>query len=188
MRQHVSNNLYDYHKKVEGYSPLPYRDGMGVLTQGVGHTADAAYPIEEGVLWSDEKIFEVWKHDIKEAETLANTWLNAKINQVWFDVTVDLIFNCGKPKTYLALLNEGDLAGARKQIVRWIYDNGIVFIGLVKRRFANYAMTLGDDWLPFVECKSTNRDVTDLNILIKEYGYELIPDSKSKWRLTIIKD
>lgn len=179
----VSDTLLNLHILAEGKVSTPYLDGGGVLTQGIGHTSDEVYPIIEGVSWSDDMIYEVWRHDISEAVRLANHWLEHPVPQEWFDVTVDLIFNCGKPKTYLAYLNLGEFDLAREQILRWIYDGGKVYLGLVKRRFANYAITLGDEWEPFLRCNATGKNLKPLNDLIAKYGYEVLRSSRTNFYL-----
>lgn len=182
-KMNVSDTLLELHIQAEGKVKTPYLDSGGVLTQGIGHTSDEKYPIVEGVSWSDEKIYEVWKHDISEAVRLANLWLEHTVPQEWFDVTVDLIFNCGKPKTYLSYLNLNEFDLAREQILRWIYDNGKVYLGLVKRRFADYAITLGDDWRPFLKCNATSTQIKPLNDLIAKYDYELVRSSRTNFYL-----
>lgn len=179
----VSDVLRDFHVAAEGKHNEAYKDGSGVLTIGIGHIDKRIAPFDEGTVWSDETVFKVWRRDLANAEASANRWLNRYIPQCQFDATVDLIFNVGKPKTYLAMLNEGRPDEAKDQILRWIYDNGKVYIGLVKRRFADWALFQGQDWRPFLLCNAREGNLDPLNDLIEPLGYQLVLNHRTNFRL-----
>lgn len=185
MMRQVSKDYAEFCDAFEGCSLKAYKDSGGVVTIGRGHVSDAEYPIDINTVYTKEQAEQVWLHDLKEATTLANSWLNNPfaLTDHMFDVTVDLIFNAGKTRTYLQMLNEGNYQGARDQILRWIYDNGIVQIGLVKRCFARYMYFKDEPYSQFVTCNATSRNTKPLNDLINPLGYKLIFDSKTKFRL-----
>lgn len=181
--QNVSENLCEFQKHFEGVRYKPYRDTGGVLTIGIGHTNKDLYYFDENSVWTDDDVFQAWSIDIQEAVASANRYLVNDVEQNVFDVTVDLIFNCGKPRTYVDMLNAGDYDGARAQILRWIYDNGKVQLGLVKRCFARYMYFVGDDYMDFVNCRANFKNLKPLNDLIEPLGYFIRSDSKTQFRL-----
>ena len=187
----ISEHYAEFCDAYEGVSLTPYKDSAGILTIGRGHVSDSTYPFDENTVYTPEMVEKVWRHDLSEAISLANNWLNNPhaLDDRVFDMTVDLIFNCGKPRTYIQLLNEGDYDRAKDQLLRWIYvtsgDSRLVNVGLVKRCFGRYMYYLGEDYQPFTpnNCNATSRNIQPLNILIMPLGYQLIPDSKTKFRL-----
>lgn len=179
----ASDVLFDLQAVAEGKEHKAYYDTGGVATIGVGHTNQATGRFDMTSVWSEDQIYTVWKKDLADAVSKANLWLNREIEQSQFDATVDLIFNVGKPKTYLAKLNEGDIEGALEQIPRWVYDNGKVYLGLVKRRFADYALFRGEDWKPFLLCNARSGYLDPLNELTTQYGYYVRFDSRTNFRI-----
>lgn len=187
----VSENYANFCDAYEGVSLTPYKDSAGILTIGRGHTSDPTYPFDENTVYSMEMVEQVWKHDLNDAVTKANKWLNNPhaFDYHIFDMTVDLIFNVGRPRTYLQKLNGGDLDGARDQLLRWIYVSSggshVVNVGLVKRCFGRYMYYVGEDYTIFTpnKCVATSRNIKPLNDLIDNFGYKLIPDSKTRFRL-----
>lgn len=73
----------------EGFSARPYRDAVGVLTQGYGHTGSGI-----GGTWSPAKGLRVMRSD---ADTVAQVvrGLPIKLNQQQFDALVSFGFNLG---------------------------------------------------------------------------------------------
>lgn len=179
----ASQTLYELHIAAEGKKNKAYYDTGSVLTIGVGHIDKRTAFFDENTEWDEETIHKVWTMDLKNAVDNANRWLVREVPQNVFDATVDLIFNVGKPKTYMLKLNEGDFDGARDQILRWIYDNGKVYLGLVKRRFADWALFQGRDWRPFMLCSARQGNLEPLNHLIEPYGYQVVYSHKTNYRL-----
>jgi lysozyme len=89
--------------------------------------------------WLDE--------DLKEAEDAVNRLVKVPLTQGQFDALASFVFNLGEGQfsksTLLKLLNAGSYDGARDQFKRWVYDNGKVQPGLVKRRMGE-AERFGD--------------------------------------------
>lgn len=122
-------------RKSEGLRLKAYRDGGGVLTIGYGHTGpDVA---------QNKKI------TVDEAEALLNTdathaadsvlqLTNGVVSQGQLDALTDFVFNLGSSKlqssTLLKKHKAGNYAGAAAEFGRWIYDNGRIAEGLIKRR------------------------------------------------------
>lgn len=170
----VSDVLWEFHKIFEGYEPRAYRDSVGVLTIGVGHANQDTAPFSEGDEWDDEHIHEVWLLDVQRAEELANGWIHRDVPQPFFDTAVDIIFNVGRrPTTFINNLNAGDLEAAAYQILRWVYAGGRVELGLVRRRFAAYAMCLQDNWYDVAMTPLSSKNLDPFNAMIARYGFAI---------------
>lgn len=134
----------------EGFRASPYQDGGGVWTQGYGCTY---HPSGRRVMPTEAPI--------TEAQGLA--WLErmalAVLLRVRLMVVIDLTDNEAAALTSLAynegtyavggstlirLLNTGRRAAAKAQFDAWVYDNGEVIPGLVRRRAAEAALFAGD--------------------------------------------
>lgn len=139
----VSNDLLRFIASFEGVSAEAYKDSGGVLTIGVGHTNQDIAPFDKNSVWEPDKIKEVLLLDLESAIRTTDRLLKCDVPQAMYDMSVDLVFNAGNAPTYFRLMNEGDFAGARDQLLRWIYDNGKVQLGLVKRCFARYMTLMG---------------------------------------------
>lgn len=176
----ASDTLWEFHKAFEGVRYRAYYDSVGKLTIGVGHANQDIEPFDEDSEWDDDKCYDVWQRDLTRAEELANGWLRREVPQPFFDMLVDLIYNTGRqPRTYMQDLNAGDYEAAVHQLLRWVYAQGHVLLGLVKRRFAGFAMCLGDNWYEIAQCPLSKDNLEDFNRLISRYGYAVEPDEMS---------
>lgn len=189
----VSDELAEFHKCAEGFSNSTYRDSGNVLTIGIGHANQETAAFEEGDTWSDHKCLDVWKADIDVAVRKANEYIGVDdVPDGLFDAYVDLIFNVGfKPNTMTRYIDKGDFDNAARQLTRWIFVNGQVELGLVKRRMAMYAHTQGDDWREIMNypLSSKNSDsIKGFNELIAKYGFELnsCPNTKARYELKAV--
>lgn len=119
----------------EGKEHKAYQDTGGVWTNGVGHTGP---DVHEGQVVDDLQIFIWLKEDLKEAEDAVNRLVKVPLTQGQFDALVSFVFNLGETQfansTLLKKLNAGDYDGACNQFQRWVYDEGQIQPGLVKRR------------------------------------------------------
>lgn len=184
----VSDNLYELHKALEGYRHKPYLDSGGVLTIGVGHAAQSIEPFDEDSEWDDAKIREVWEKDIASASAKVDEYTKGiTLTQGWYDALVDLVFNTGvKPKTLIAKLHANSIDEARDEFLRWVYDNGVVQLGLIKRRFADYVLTLDEDPYEILNVPLRKGYLGQFNKVIKKYGYAIEPTT-NKARYFIVE-
>lgn len=110
-------------KAEEGLFLKAYDDGGGQATIGWGHI--------DGVRWGDTCTLEqaeVWlTADIAVAENAVNKYVHVPLTQGQFDVLVSFTMNLGvgalASSTLLRLLNTGDYAAVRGQLLRWVYDD-----------------------------------------------------------------
>ena len=125
--------IKDYEKcRLSAY--LPTSDDVPTL--GWGHT--------KGVSMGDtctQAQADAWfLEDVAWAEDCVNEAVKVELTQQQFDACVSLCFNIGcrgfKTSTLVRKLNEGDVAGASLQFLRWDKQRGKVLAGLTRRRMA----------------------------------------------------
>lgn len=132
----VSNNGINLVKRFEGLELKAYRDSVGILTIGYGHT----HAVKAGDIITGEQADAFLREDLQVAELTVNTNVKAKLTQGQFDALVSFVFNLGSgnfvKSTLIRKLNAGDYAGAADEFGRWVNAGGKKLPGLVKRRAA----------------------------------------------------
>lgn len=122
-------------KKHEGLELTAYKDAVGVLTVGYGHTGDDVRP---GMIITPEEADQLLRDDISEVEACIEDKVQVDLTQGQYDALCSFIFNLGcgafERSTLLRLLNEADYAGAAQQFGRWVNAGGKPLAGLVRRR------------------------------------------------------
>lgn len=127
----------------EGCRLTAYRDMVGVLTIGYGHTgAD----VHEGQQITAAEADQLLMSDLHRFE-VAVAKLAPRTTPGQFDALVSFAFNLGsgalQSSTLLRLHNAGDYAGAAAQFVRWDHAGGREVAGLKARRIAESQVYLG---------------------------------------------
>lgn len=129
-------------KEFEGYEGKAYLCPAGVWTIGYGHTQG----VEENDMCSVEEAVEFLKKDVEKAERAVNDLVKHELNQNQFDALVSFVFNLGRERfrqsSLLKFLNSAHFPLAGGQFDRWIYADGKVMQGLVKRRAAEKKLFL----------------------------------------------
>lgn len=130
-------------KEHEGFRSAPYVCPGGVDTIGYGHTAGVDEfhpPITEEI--AESMLLE----DLAPCKLAIDVLVKVELNQNQFDALGSLIYNIGTDafasSTLLKILNSGDYAAAAEQFLLWIYSDGQVLQGLVKRRRAEMNLFL----------------------------------------------
>lgn len=124
----------------EGVRLTAYRDAVGVLTIGAGHTSAAGPPfVFPGMTITSQEASEILAQDLRrfEREVLAAT-VGISLHQHEFDALVSLCYNIGPTKfqkssvlRYLLARKKRDAAGA---FSLWNKAKGRVLAGLTRRR------------------------------------------------------
>ena len=135
-------------KSFEGFSSVPYNDGVGVMTIGYGHALRKNDKHLNKV--TEEQAVEILKEDVSIAVKHVNNLVKVDITQNQFDALVSFAFNVGvgnlKNSTLLKKLNQGDYIGAADEFLRWNKGrvNGVMkeMKGLTRRRVAERALFL----------------------------------------------
>lgn len=137
----VSEKGLDLIKRFEGRRLKAYRDSVGVLTVGFGHT-DAAGPpkVHSGMEITAQEAEDILRKDLTKYEDVVNDYVTVPLNQNQFDALVSFCFNLGpgnlKSSTLLKKLNAGDYDGAASEFGKWTLAGGRRLRGLVRRRKA----------------------------------------------------
>ena len=117
-----------------------YRDSVGVLTIGWGHTNDNGTQFDANTVWSQAQCDAEFLSDMSIFEKAVKDLVKVPLNQNQFDALVSFTFNLGKgnlaTSTLLKKLNAGNYAGAAQEFPRWNKAGGQVLAGLTKRRAA----------------------------------------------------
>jgi lysozyme len=138
----ASEKCLELIRRFEGFRSKAYRCPAGVWTIGYGSTR---YADGTRVHQSDPPITEAQADDIMRAtlgeyENAVNRYVSVFINQNERDSLIDFAYNAGAKNllnsTLLKKLNAGDRKGAAKEFERWVYADGQILGGLVRRRMA----------------------------------------------------
>lgn len=128
----------------EGLELVPYRDAVGVWTDGYGNTHGV---IPNGPAITLDKAVEDLRRNVAASVAAVNRLVNVPLTQGQFDTLVDFDYNLGDgsfgDSTLLRLLNAGDYEGADHQFARWNQGAGRVLPGLVTRRADEVAVFEG---------------------------------------------
>ena len=138
-----SDNCLAIVRRFEGFRASPYRCPAGVPTIGYGSTR---YEDGSKVSLTDPPITQERADQIMlstlstEYAPAVNRYVRASINQNQFDALTDFAYNCGAKNllnsTLLKRLNDLRYDDAAEQFDKWVYADGKILAGLVKRRAA----------------------------------------------------
>lgn len=113
----------------EGIVPGPYRDSVGVLTYGIGHTLGAGYPdpakMQRGMPTNLDAalrdVFDLFRRDIAKYEAAVNRAVKVPVSQAQFDALVSFHYNTGAigRASFVKKLNAGDAIGAAAGMMAW---------------------------------------------------------------------
>jgi len=118
----------------EGLRLDSYRDTVGVLTIGYGHTDG----VHEGVHITEEQADMLLEADLTHVEHALNNLVPANCTQNQFDALVDFGFNLGTGALETLLSHGWDQVP--EQIPRWNRAGGKVSTGLSLRRSREVAL------------------------------------------------
>lgn len=124
-------------KKFEGCRLKAYKDAVGVLTVGYGHTGD---DVSEGLEIDPGTANELLERDLQRFQEGVEDMLEVEVNSNQFSALVSFAYNVGlmalEGSTLLRKLNSGDVAGVGLEFLRWSKAGGKTLQGLYNRRVA----------------------------------------------------
>lgn len=139
-------------EQFEGLRLNAYKDQRGIWTIGYGHTGPN---VVQGLTITSAEADSFLAADLRIAELAVSHLVTVPLGQNQFDSLVSFTYNVGQGNldhsTLLRLLNKGDYAGAADAMVTvdeagnyhgWVYTNGEVNPGLVRRRLAEKKLFL----------------------------------------------
>jgi lysozyme len=137
----------------EGVVNKVYKDPVGRYAVCVGHDSYApdGTPLKAGQVYTDDQCSELLGKDIKTAQDAVIKMVKVPLTEGERQAYGDFVFNLGAGNfagsTLLKVLNQGDHAGACKQLLVWnkgrVNGTLVVLPGLDKRRKAEYALCTG---------------------------------------------
>ena len=123
-------------QEFEGCKLAAYRDIVGVVTIGYGHTGSA----KMGVTITQDEADELLYGDILNFEECVTKAIRVQVVQEEFDACVSLAFNIGcnafRASTLLRRLNACQFTEAADAFLMWNMAGGKVVPGLARRRAA----------------------------------------------------
>lgn len=142
----TSQNGINLIKKFEGCKLRAYQDSVGVWTIGYGSTKD----IKKGMRITEHMAEDFLTQDLEEAEQAVRNLIHVPLGQNEFDALVSFTFNLGAgnlaESTLRNKLNGQDRKGAADEFPKWVHAGGKKLTGLVRRRNAERALFLGENW------------------------------------------
>lgn len=152
-------------KSFEGCRLQAYRDSVGVLTIGYGHTGD----VREGQVISQGFAEELLKADLTKFERNVTRYTPFEMNQNQFDALVSFAFNCGVGNLK-KLVSGRDQEKVARKMLEYNKAGGRVLAGLTRRRQAERALFLsgGNRTL---KNGSRGDDVKELQKILTEKGF-----------------
>lgn len=135
-----SQAAIDLVKASEGLRLQTYRDAVGKLTIGYGHTAG----VRGTQSITEAEAEQILDEDLADAAEQVRKLVTVPLTQGQFDALCDFVFNLGagrlRDSTLLRVLNKGDHGAAGAQLKYWIMAGGVALPGLIKRRDAELAL------------------------------------------------
>ena len=137
-------------KSFEGLRLKAYQDAVGVWTIGYGTTRG----VKPGQEISEAQAEALLKADLNRFEQAVNQAVRVAINDKKFAAIEAFTYNVGsgarRSSTLLRKLNRRDIYGAANEFPRWNRAGGRVLAGLTRRRNAERALFLGQDYRRFM--------------------------------------
>ena len=137
-------------KSFEGLRLKAYQDAVGVWTIGYGSTRG----VKSGMQITEAEAEQLLKDDVRRFEQAVNSAVKVPINDNQFSALVSFSYNVGaealRKSTLLRLLNQRDYSRAANEFPRWNKAGGRELAGLTRRRKAEQALFLGQDFSRFL--------------------------------------
>lgn len=133
----------DLIKSFEGCRLKAYKDIVGVVTIGYGHTGDDIY---ENQIISQDEADQLLLDDLCIFEKGVTSFVSCPLTQNQFDALVSFSYNLGltalKTSTLLKKLNNEDYGEAADEFLKWDKAGGVVVPGILRRRQLEQALFL----------------------------------------------
>mgnify|MGYP002075963031 CR=1 FL=1 len=129
-------------KSFEGLRLYAYKDSVGVLTIGHGHTKN----VRPGMTITQKQAEDFLRADLGYFENAVKKLVRVHLTDNQFAALVSFCFNLGEgnlaKSTLLRKLNAGDTRGAAEEFLKWNKAGGKPLVGLTKRRAAERELFL----------------------------------------------
>lgn len=137
-------------KRFEGCKLEAYRDSVGVLTIGFGHTTAAGPPdVTPGMKITQEEAERILLNDLRVFEGYVSKFVKVKLSDNAYAACVSFCYNVGPANfaksSVLKSINAGNMDDAARRFLLWNKAGGKVLPGLTRRRAAEAALFLSPD-------------------------------------------
>ena len=133
----------DLIKEFEGCKLEAYKDAVGVLTVGYGHTGSDVKP---GMIINQAMAQQLLVKDLEKFETGVEDLVRVGLADNEFSALVCFAYNVGlhnlEHSHLLLKVNLGDMNGAADEFLKWSKAGGEILPGLLRRRQAERALFL----------------------------------------------
>ncbi|MEM6425017.1 MAG: lysozyme [Cyanobacteria bacterium P01_H01_bin.119] len=137
-------------KTFEGLRLRAYQDAVGIWTIGYGTTSN----IRPGMVITEAEAERLLKRDVERFERAVNSSIAVSLNDNQFSALVSFSYNVGagalRNSTLRRVLNQGNYTAAANEFPRWNRAGGRVLAGLTRRRNAERALFLSQDYTQFL--------------------------------------
>jgi len=137
-------------KSFEGLRLDAYLDPVGVWTIGYGTTTG----VKAGMHITQSQAETYLQQDLDKFEQAVKRAVKVSLNSDQFSALVSFTYNVGEgaldSSTLLRKLNQGDYQGAANEFARWNKGDGGALPGLTRRRSAEKALFVGQDYTAFL--------------------------------------
>ncbi len=131
-------------KRFEGCDLHAYQDAGGIWTVGFGHTGD----VTPGEIITDTEAEALLMNDLERFEECVEKMVEVNLTPNAFSALVSFAYNIGcealRASSLLQYVNEAHYSvnGVNAEFGAWVYCNGQILAGLVRRRTAEAALFL----------------------------------------------
>jgi lysozyme len=137
----VSKEGFDLIKRFEGWRDTAYRDSVGVLTIGYGHTSAAGLPVvSAGMKISKEEGQAILERDVNTFSEGVKKLITVNLSDNQFSAIVSFAYNVGlgnlKKSSVLKYINSSLYDLVPVSLSLWNKAGGNVLPGLTRRRAA----------------------------------------------------
>lgn len=151
--QHINDRGLELVKVFEGLRLEAYQDSVGIWTIGYGTTSDIV-PVRPGMVITESQAEMFLRQGLVRFEEDVAQLVKVPLTSDQFSALVVFTYNVGpgslSQSTLRRKLNDGDYAGAAEEFLRWNKAGGEELPGLTRRRRAERALFLSQDYSAFL--------------------------------------
>jgi GH24 family phage-related lysozyme (muramidase) len=151
--QHINDRGLGLVKAFEGLELKAYQDSVGIWTIGYGTTSDIT-PVRPGMVITESQAEMFLRQGLTGFEEDVARLIKVPLTSDQFSALVVFTYNVGpgalEESTLRRKLNNGDYAGAAEEFLRWNKAGGEELPGLTRRRRAERALFLSQDYSAFL--------------------------------------
>lgn len=142
MSRSINKEGLDLIKQWEGLKLKAYRDVIGKLTIGYGHTSDSGNPpaVTENMEITKKEAESILRRDLRSCEKHVSKLVTVPLTDEQFSALVSFCYNVGggnfKKSNLLKKLNSGLYEAIPGELQKWNKSGGKIVTGLANRRAA----------------------------------------------------